>query len=319
MAKLLGIRVEEFAFGFGPKWIRLFKRGDTEYTIHPFPLGGFVKLAGENPGESPVPDGFNTKPWYQRYLVFLAGPFASFLLAYVIFCSQGLIYGIPDVTNKVAAVEKGSIAEKAGLRAGDRITQINGNGVISGEQVVKTIHSSAGKLVTLTVDRKGSVLHIKATPAAGKLGKNVGLLGFAPDIAKKHATIVESAKNGTDETLQFVQMMLGSIFSRDVAKNVGGPLAIADATRQSVKNGSEGFLFLIAMLSLSLGIFNLMPIPVVDGGQMVLAIAEGIKGGKLSQKTVEVAQFVGIATIAVLFVAIMYIDLHRLFLGQMFQ
>lgn len=319
VAKLLKIRVDEFAFGFGPKWIRLFKRGDTEYTIHPFPIGGFVKLAGENPNEPPVPNGFTSRPWYQRFLVYLAGPLASFLLAYIVFCSLGMLYGVPNVTNQVQSVEKGSRAEAAGLKVGDKIVAVNGKAATSGEDVVNVIHSSPGKQVTLSVNRNGSVILIKATPIPGKLGKNVGLLGFTPKIEMRREGVIESAKNGTKETTRFVGMMLGAIFSKDVAKNVGGPIAIADATRESVRRGMDYFIFLIGVLSLSLGVFNLMPIPVVDGGQMVLAVMEGLNGRRLSQKTIEIAQFIGVATIALLLITIMYLDLHRLFTHQIFQ
>ena len=124
MSKIMRIRVEEFAFGFGPKWIRLFKRGDTEYTIHPVPLGGFVKLAGAEPGEAGLPNGFQSKPWWTRFLVYLAGPFASFVLGYIIFCMLGFTVGLPisrDVENKVDLVMPGSEADRVGLRTGDEI------------------------------------------------------------------------------------------------------------------------------------------------------------------------------------------------------
>ena len=120
-AKLLKMKVEEFAFGFGSKKLVLFKRGDTEYTIHPIPLGGFVKLKGMDPTDTGVQDGFTSKPWWQRFLVFLAGPTMSILLAYVIFCLHGLYFGIVVPTNQIAKVQAGSAAQQVGLKANDRI------------------------------------------------------------------------------------------------------------------------------------------------------------------------------------------------------
>jgi regulator of sigma E protease len=328
VAKLLKIRVEEFAFGFGPKWIRLFKKGDTEYTIRPIPLGGFVKLAGENPDETDVPGGFHSKPWYQRFVVYLAGPLASFLLAYFIFCTLGMTMGLPitgKALNQVDLVMPSSRAEKAGLRIGDRILAIGDVKVRTGNQLVDIIHNSPDKLLDLHVERDGQILTLQGTPKPTTIkdrnGKDmkVGLLGFVPRQELTRVGIRDSVKYGTMTTVRYVETLVVVLFSKDVAKNVGGPIAIADETSKSVKRGPNGFIQLIAMLSLSLGIFNLMPIPIVDGGQMVLSVIEGIKGGKLSQKTLVVAQLIGFAVIAFIFVSIMYLDLQRVLTHQMFQ
>lgn len=322
MAKLLKIRVDEFAFGFGPKWIRLFKLGDTEYTIHPLPLGGFVKLAGEAPGEEPVPDGFNTKPWYQRFLVYLAGPMASFILAYLIFCTLGFTVGLPTgkLLNRVDMVEPGSRAAKAGLRVGDKILQIDGQTIKDGTQMVDIVHKSIDKPLAFMIQRDSTTVVIHATPQKRTIrGETFGAIGFVPTVELKHATVAESIEAGNNATYGMVKAIVKVLFSKEVAQNVGGPIQIANATRDSVKRGVFGFLQLMGMLSLSLGVFNLLPIPVVDGGQMVLSVAEGIKGGKLSQRTMELAQFVGLAVIALIFVAIMFLDLQKLASGQLFQ
>lgn len=319
-AKLFRVRVEEFAFGFGPKWITLFKLGDTEYTIHPYPLGGFVKLAGEGYGEPMVPGSFNGKPWYQRWCVLLAGPLASFLLAYFVFCSLGMTVGLPiseQAYNIVDTVMPGSVAEKAGLRVGDTIVRINDEKIVTGEQMITIIHNSPGKPLTMDIVRDDKPVVIHAVPALTTInGQKIGLLGFIPSQKLTRVGLIRSVKFGTTATIGYGKAVAEKIFSKDVAKDVGGPIAIAKETKSSLKRGVGGFMLLIAMLSWSLGIINLLPIPIVDGGQMLLAVIEGIKRERLSLRTMEIAQAIGLATIAILFVLVMYLDISKLHLGQ---
>ena len=167
-ARLVGMRVEEFAFGFGPKMITLFKRGDTEYTLHPIPLGGFCKIAGMEPDEQDIPDGFQAQAIWKRALVIFAGPFMSFVLAVLVFVSLGVYWGFPDfakVQNRVGAVNPQTEAYRMNLRAGDRILEINGARVTDGEQLTSFIHSRPGERINLVIDR-----------AAGPSGR-AGLLG----------------------------------------------------------------------------------------------------------------------------------------------
>ena len=412
MAKLLKIKVKEFAFGFGPKWIVLAKRGDTEYTIHPYPLGGFVKLAGDELGEEDVPGGFNGKPWWQRYLVYIAGPFNSLLLAYLIFCAMGMTVGLPidnATLNKIDLIEPGSIAEKSGLKIGDTITAIDGVPIYTGKKLTDTIHNSGGKSLILTVERDGQIKEIVAAPqpryvgfesmgfsasrlktgdaqyridwiekgkaasqasirvndiiisingrrsisaptmvdivranganpitmvvARGedvikftlkpdpkKLSKDTAMsfLGFIAKQKLERVSFAKAIKYGNRTTVAFGKTMVAVLFSKEVKNAVGGPLAIAQETQNGVKRGVYGFLQLMAALSLSLGVFNLMPIPVVDGGQMVLLLVEGIKRKRLAPRTWELAQIVGIAMIAVIFLLVMTIDIGRIANGTLF-
>lgn len=413
MAKLLGIGVKEFAFGFGPKWLVLAKRGETEYTIHPYPLGGFVKLAGDEIGEDDVPNGFNSKPWWKRWLVYVSGPFMSLLLAYLIFCAMGVTVGLPinhQTMNVVDLLEPGSVAEKAGIKVGDVITAIDGKTISTGKQLLDTVHSSGDKLLTLTIRRGESIKEISAvpdprmlvfeslgfsasrpgkgdltyrighierksaasraglmvddgilsidgrktesgpamvdiarrngekpllivltrgedvvkftlTPDARKLSKDtaVAFLGFIPKQKLQRVGLVRSIKFGNDTTIEFGETMITVLFSKEVKNAVGGPLAIANETQNGVKRGAYGYLQLMAALSLSLGVFNLMPIPVVDGGQMALLVVEGIKRKRLSRRTWELAQIVGIAMIAVIFLLVMTIDIGRIANGTLFR
>ncbi len=167
-ARLVGIKVEEFAFGFGPKLVRLFKRGDTEYTIHPVPLGGFVKLAGMEPGQEDIPDGFQAQSAWKRAVVIAAGPVASLILAAVIFVSTGIFWGFPHdwkTMNRVGSVMPQTVASKIGLRAGDRILDIDGKTISSGIDMTTLIHNKPGERVTLTVERNGDRMTKTAVPS----------------------------------------------------------------------------------------------------------------------------------------------------------
>ncbi len=413
MAKLLKMKVDEFAFGFGPKWIRLFKLGDTEYTIHPVPLGGFVKLAGMEPGEEHVAGGFMEKPWYSRFLVYFAGPAMSFVLAYLVFCMLGLTVGLPitgDMTNKVDVVMPGSAADKLGLNSGDTIVSINGKKISSGKQMLETVHSNSFKPLTLVVERDGrrftakavpqpaqlvlnklglvvdlppmsktanSISKVKAGSPAAKVGFRVGdvishiggrrissaydlysavqtevdrplrfeieregkpavivatllpgeinpkevngLIGFVPKQRLERVGLRKSIAFGNDATVTFVVTTVKVLFSREVKDAVGGPIAIADATLNSVRRGLYGYLQLVGILSLSLAIVNIIPIPVVDGGQMLLLLVEFVRGRRLSQRTVEMSQRIGWTMIAILFALIMYLDLTRLATNKLFR
>lgn len=324
VAKLLRIRVEEFAFGFGPKWIRLFKRGGTEYTIHPVPLGGFVKLAGMEPGQENVPNGFQSKPWWSRLAVYLAGPFMSFVLAYLVFCALGFTVGLPitgEAINSVDLVFPGTEAERVGLKSGDLIVSINGERIDSGREMLGIVHGSPNKQLVIIVGRNGRYVPMRATPEATEVekGKVIGLLGFTPKQRLQRVGLMESIHYGNQATLIFVTTILRVLPSREVKDAVGGPLAIADATLNSVKSGPYRYLQLVGILSLSLAVVNMLPIPVVDGGQAMLLLVEAIKRRRLSPRTWEVAQRIGLTVIAIIFLLIMYLDLSRIASNKLFR
>lgn len=165
-AKLVGIRVEEFALGFGPKLVRLFKRGDTEYTLHPFPIGGFVKLAGMEPGEEDIADGFQAQKLWKRALVIFAGPLFSFILAVLVFVLLGVYFGFPigKLENRVGQVFPQTEAARIGLKAGDHILSIDGKKITDGSLMTKYIHENPGKRMGLVISRNGEVIKKTATP-----------------------------------------------------------------------------------------------------------------------------------------------------------
>ena len=498
VAKLLGIRVEEFAFGWGPKLATLFKRHGTKYTLHLLPMGGFVKLAGMEPDLQDIPDGFQAQPVWKRSLVILAGPLMSFVLAVAAFLFVGVYWGFPDLNlpeSRVGQVSPQTEAARINLRAGDRILEINGIRIRHGKDLTEYIHSRPGVPLKLVVQRDGHALTRVGTPqyvvmylgaswsfmrrerglvegvaehtaakragvmpddtllaingrkilggkdmveaiksngsrevslelmragkrvsvtakpdiewvrfagvkwgfpgavaesgdgeiqpssTAGRAGvrigdeivsvngiKNigtaermlyvlhaksaekkasailltregldkpialrpmpadfaslqtgcydaVGLLGFMPAPTLVPAGFAESIKRGLSQTGLRVAYLLKTITSKQIAKDVGGPVMIAKATAQSVALGPYYVIEMAGMLSLSLSVINLIPIPILDGGLLLIFLLEAIRRKRLSQQQMQAVMLAGFMMIAVLTVLVVYMDIFRISRG----
>ena len=182
-AKSVGVTVDEFALGFGPRLVTLLRRGGTDYTIRALPLGGFVSMAGMQPEDVAVPNGLMSKPSWARAWVFIAGPLMNVVLAFLVLCSMGMVTGIPEEqSTRVFQVVRGSEAERIGLRTGDEVLAINGVPMKSGPQIIEAIKSHPGQQIVLTWKHGGETTTVRATPrpepeAPGK-PKIVGRLGF---------------------------------------------------------------------------------------------------------------------------------------------
>ncbi|HEX5322229.1 MAG TPA: M50 family metallopeptidase [Capsulimonadaceae bacterium] len=363
VARLFGIRVDEFSLGFGPRAIRIGQRGDTEYNVRWIPLGGYVKIAGMDPDEEPIlrardkivgrdkerevplvaentpdqaeteaqalqdtVDGFYSKPLWQRSLVIFAGPFMSFVLGYIALCFIGLTLGVPsDITNKVDSVLPKSEAQHMGLRAGDTIVQIGNTSIRNGEQMEDIIHSALGKQLTLTVQRGGVPIVLTGTPRpqpdsqTGKpmviKGKVQGFFGFSPLIASKRVSVRESVRMGNEMTVAWLagikNLIIHHRFSQ-IRQNAGGPIFMAEMTKSAVKHGPIDVVLLLAQLSMSLAIFNLLPIPILDGGHLLEFAIEKIRSGRrMTPEQKQNFMLAGLAVIGILFVLIMFNDILR--------
>lgn len=359
-AKLFKMRVEEFALGFGKPKFRVGYDGQTEYTIRPLPIGGFVRIAGmeiedaaerrltelplgrqtekhvEAGGETTnlstlrqeteevagaSPDGFNSRPIYQRFLVILAGPVFSLLLGWLAYCSIGAIMGIPSgpPTNRIAALVEGAPAHKAGLRAGETITAIGGSPISNGEEMIARISEAPGKPLVFTIRGAGGggTRDVTVTPAAMDDGdKKVGRIGVVPASSdRKRVSVGESFSIGTKLTAAFYQQ-LASIFAQNkVSENIGGPIGIVKVTKEAVQTGGSARVELLAQLSLSLAFFNLLPIPILDGGHLLLMIIEAVRRRKLTAVQMERVFTAGAVLLLGLFVFVMFNDITRLFKG----
>lgn len=488
-AKLCGVKVEEFAFGFGPKLLRLFKRGDTEYTIHAFPLGGFVKLTGMEQDEEDIPDGFQAQPVWKRAIVIFSGPLFSFILAVLVFQFIGIFWGFEDgsTLNKVLMVNPNTVASRIGLRAGDQVLEINGKKVADGTEMIETIHRNPGQEVKLLVKRNGTTSVRKGVPSwsinylganwsfmngdqavvgedmaqgseaqragvqpddklvkingrkiiggaemsaaiqaadmkpaklellrkkqtvsvnvtptaqwadfagarwlfpgayaykldkpneraggiklgdqlvsisgkeikageqiaaavhgAGKLDIEVkrqseskpmrltvapgrvdsllydatGLLGFTAQTAFKKTGLAESVRAGWNGTMRLVGLIFSSLAPSRIGKNVGGPLLIARQTSIMVDLGPYYVVKLGGMLSMSLAIINLFPIPLFDGGHLALLGVEAVRRRRLTKEQMQWVQMAGLAIIGLLVVTVFFSDITKILGGQVPQ
>ena len=274
--------------------------------------------------QQPDPNGYNQKPLWQRAATIFAGPFMSLAFGYFLFCGMGLTIGLPDdasskMENIVEMVNKGTPAAAAGLKPGDRIVQIDDKVITEGKGMVEIIHASVGKSLRITVLRDGKTERFVVVPQPKQSmrdGKAIteGQIGFMPriDPVWKRVGPQEAFGRGT-EAIQMQLMGIKKIFAsrKDAQESVGGPIAIAGAIHQQSKYGARNIVLLSAMLSISLGIMNLLPIPVLDGGHLMLLAYEGIRRRKLSSAEVTRAQMVGLAIILTIFVLVMFNDISR--------
>lgn len=319
MSKRGGVPVEEFAIGFGPVVKKLFQSGETTFNLRAFPLGGFVRTAGMEPGDE-TPGGYNTKPVWTRAKIIAAGAIINLIFGFLIFVGLGMTTGLPleDVaTVKVNTVMPGSAAEKAGLAKGDILVSLNGAAIKNPEKLTKTIQDNAGKPVLLVVTRNGQPVSITATPApVDEGGKRVGRLGFsmeADSVWVRHG-FVGSVVTGGKRSYQLAAGILDALGSKATwtKRELGGPILIAQATASYVDQGLKYYLWFMAIFSINLGVLNLLPLPVLDGGHLVLLGIEAVRKRKPSEQFVIAFQSVGMVVLAAFFLFIMASDVLRL-------
>ena len=328
MARLFGVGVEKFSLGFGP---RLFGRkvGITDYRVSAVPLGGYVKMVGEEPDAdidpADIPISFTHKHVFKKILIVGAGPFFNLVLAIMIFFVIFLISGIFILKPTAGTVEKGSPAEIAGLVKGDLIESIDGKGISDWEEMAGIISGSNGKKLSVSVRRNGSVIKFDVLPEL-KTAKNI----FGEDV-KRYAIGIASAGDFYSKKLNPFQALFESvrqtykitnltivsiaklIQGTVSAKTLGGPLMIAEMAGQQAREGVANLLFFIALLSINLAVLNFLPIPVLDGGHLLFFFIEAAIGRPVNTKIREIAQQVGIFILIVLMIFVFYNDITRIF------
>ncbi len=326
VARYLGVRVERFTVGFGPE---IFGRtiGQTRYSVCAIPLGGMVKLAGEFPEEREnKPDEFFAQAWYRRAGIALAGPVMNYALAFVLFTATAGIWGLLQPSDQpiVGDIVVGLPADKAKLQVGDRVKSIGGKPIASWEEMARIIHDKPEQKLVLEIERliektgKTTTLKVSLTPQRDP-GQGIGLIGIMPMIDKKRPGFRGSLAAGVRDvrvwTMQPLSYLSQKIRHWEGPKELSGPLGIAHMVTKATREGWAYVIYLIAIISTGLGLFNLFPIPVLDGGHIFLYTIEGIIRRPLSKRVMQVANAIGLSVVLTIFLYASYQDVLRLRLG----
>ena len=332
LAKLSGVRVLKFSLGFGPKLIGK-KIGETEYLISLLPLGGYVKPLGESPdeeiSEADKPYSLNNQSVPKRFAILAAGSVFNLIFAFFLF-SGIYMAGMPMLKPLIGSVLEDSPALKAGLREGDLVNSIDGVPVELWDELSQLIEKSQGRRLALGILRAGTQVTLNVTPQAtdskNLLGEPVQAfkIGISPaggeegQIIKRYNPVIAIWKGFEDTakwsklTLQGMGVLITSPVER--RKDIGGPLLIGKLAGDFARVGFQSFLLLMAMISVNLGVLNLLPVPILDGGHLFFLIIEAIIGRPVSVKMMEVAQQIGLVLLLSLMAFVFYNDITRLFL-----
>ena len=342
VARRNGVRVNEFAVGMGPKlagWRSA--RSGTLYSLRLLPIGGYCMMEGEDNKTSeaaqqrefrtesarPASDNFQAKNPWRRLAIVLAGPFANFVLAYIILLVGALAFGIPsDHLDRaiVTAVVAGSPAEKQGLKPGDQILAVRAHGknVTNADMLVDTIHASLGRRIDVTYERNGAstTIHIVPAPCPAPRQK-MGCIGFQPAPAYEHVGFVEAVQYSgfayssvVDNTLLSLGLLVTQ-FNR-YAGQVSGVIGMGQAAGIVQGFGWGPYLTLAATISFALGLFNLLPIPALDGGRAAFIIAELVRGKPVDPDKEALVHLAGFAALMALMLIVAAHDIERIISGQ---
>jgi regulator of sigma E protease len=326
LAKLSGVGVLTFSVGFGPKlWVK--KKGETEYALSAFPLGGYVKMVGEDPEEEvkavDLERSFAHKSLLKRTAIVAAGPGFNLLLAVFLLMIVFLFYGVPVLSNLIGAVEPESPAAQAGLQKGDRIVAVDGQAVTAWDDLSSKIKQSAGRSLDLRVQRSGEELAMTVQPRKREVKNIFGelkedwMIGIGSQVSIEKGDPGLAISKAFVQTYEYSKLTLIGLYkmiTREVSpRNLGGPILIAQMAGQQAQEGIGSFLAFLAVLSINLGVLNLLPVPVLDGGHLFFFAIEAIIGRPVSIKYREKAQQVGIFLLLLLMIFAFANDIFRLF------
>ncbi|HZL40259.1 MAG TPA: RIP metalloprotease RseP [Pseudolabrys sp.] len=340
VARLCGIKVLTFSIGFGPEIVGFYDRYGTRWKLSAVPLGGYVKFLGDenaaskpdhvaaaNMTEAEKAVSFIHKPVGPRAAVVAAGPIANFILAIVIFAAVFMIFGRQITSARVDTVQPNSAAQAAGFQPGDLVVAINGENIDSFAEMQRIVSINAGDPLTIEVERGGVHVTLKATPELKELKDNfgnvhrLGVLGIsrsmAPgDIKTQKVNPLQAVVMGVQETWFVVDRTIsyiGGIFAgRESADQLGGPIRIAQISGQVASAGFVALIHLTAVLSVSIGLLNLFPIPLLDGGHLLFYGIEAARGRPLSERSQEVGFRIGLAIVVMLMIFATFNDILHL-------
>ena len=318
-AKFTGMRVDEFAIGFGPRLLS-FTKGETVYSLRAVPLGGFNDIAGMEAFNNDAGSrGYCEKPITSRMLVILAGSFMNFLLPIVLFFGIFLYAGVstPSPEPVFGTVIAGKPAAEAGLQKGDRVLAVEDKEVGSWQDFVTAIKDSAGNTVSIKVSRDGHTIDASLTPIYDHEAKRA-MVGVTGSVDTIHPGFFESLLLAVQKTASIIMMMLGALWKIVLelsGAELAGPIGVAQMAGEVAQMGMVPLLNFAAFLSLNLGIVNLFPIPALDGGHFAGLCVEAVRGKPMGPRAIEYTQKFGIALLILLMLLATKNDIIRIFTG----
>jgi regulator of sigma E protease len=328
VAKAVGVKVYEFSIGFGPK-VFGFSIGDTTYNIRIVPLGGFVRMAGmdQKDDEAEAVEGqekevldpeksFANKTILQRMAVIAAGPIMNFILASLLISLIFIVSGIPELTTKIGEVLKGEPASIAGLMAGDKIVTINTQPINNWEDVVKIIHQNPKQTLEFSVERAGTNI-VLSVPTKQDASSGAGFIGIKPaEPQMVHKDVLSSLGLGAVYTVKvtgLIASFVGQMITQEQpTEQLGGPVRITMEIGKAAKSGLMNVIQLAAILSINLGLFNLFPIPALDGSRLLFLLWEALRGKPVDPAKENLVHLVGFALLLLLMVFVTFNDISKL-------
>ena len=330
VAKFCGVRVLVFSLGFGPRLFG-FRKGETEYLLSAVPLGGYVRMLGEGKGDDGVgltdeekPFSYEYKSPWQRLAIIIAGPAANILFAALLF-SLVYLFGVPSLSSVIGEVNHEMPAYAAGFQAGDKIVLIDDRAISDWEQLSAAIRASGGRELVISYERGNTLLETRVVPnrveSKNIFGENVVtyVIGITAsgETEIKHYQPGEALVQGLSETWKVAYLTvvgLVKMIERVIpAKELGGPIMIAQMAGQHAKAGVLSLLYFMGIISVNLGVLNLLPIPVLDGGHLLFITMEILLGRPVSMRKIEIAQQIGLCLLISLMIFVFYNDLTRIF------
>lgn len=307
VAKISGIKVHEFAIGMGPKLFKI-NKGETDYTLRLFPIGGYVKMEGEDEYSNDA-RSFSRKSIKVRMAVIAAGAIMNFILAIIVFSIYSFYIGVPTTTIDSVSVELP--AYEAGLREGDIITLIDNYQISNWEDIKKAISKSDGEDINITVLRNGKEQYFSIKPIIDN-DENRLIIGITP---KMKRSLILSIKSGFENVIfvlglmfQFFAMLFkGKVTSDDIS----GPIGIVFLVGEAAKSGLLYVLYVAGFISINLGFFNLLPIPALDGSRLVFLIIELIRGKPVNPEKEGFVHFIGLVFLMLLMLVVAYKDIIK--------
>jgi regulator of sigma E protease len=327
MAKLFGVRVDAFSLGFPPKLLHK-KIGDTDYRLSVVPLGGYVKLFGENPKDEVPPElqpvSFSHHPLWHRFLIVLAGPAFNLIFAALALFLVFTFSGVPYLTTEIGGVKEGSPAAQAGLQKGDQVLSVGGQAVSRWEHLSAKIRQNGEKPLTLSARRGNRDFQVQVTPQlmetpdifGAKVSAVIIGISSGDTPAVEHVGPIQALTLGVVYTGRLTWLTLESLYklvNREVPlKSIGGPILIAQMAGKQAEMGVTYLVQFMAALSINLFLINLLPIPILDGGHLFFFTLEAIRGKPLPMPHREIAQGLGLMLILALMILVFYQDILRL-------